>query len=625
MQSVVQTTVNTEVSLASSPSAGATSFLLDVVPDGLAVGSVVAIDAYTTQCELRAVTSLSAQTVGVAATRYAHTSGDSLVVLNDSQATPPMFGMTDLTADNWEPMQRLVLEALDTNVTVSFRAAVIGNVWSVSKPICAPTSTQWDNVGLKTHASYAPADPAGALCMVSNASYAFTADGATNVFTVIGGHSTGGPGGYSETNHVKIVFNNPYGETLPSGITAGKVYYFDTCPTTSTFTVSATKGGATLDIGTGTGWAFDGVDELSRTYWDNVRFEVTVADVNGLRCSLQQPCHITNLRIRLGANCTVRTYGMWVIGQLATILNTEIDPSGNNTTGLFLGGSGIAFTNLNMVGNNTSDNYGVETACWAGTITNLWTESVGIGLKLTGECRGLAIDGSWLFASGAPTQIAIQVDTAAKDSSYRVCPLRWANGASNHVLHDIGRVVDLWTAGYATDPSLVSTDLQGTFGGLTQEGQNSGDNGYNPPTLLQRSLVAVSSNYTARYIDNIVYVDSTGAGRTITLPTAVGWRGHDITIGHYAGSNTCVIDPAGSETIDGSATYTLPAAAVVTCVSDGANWRVLAVGLPGQVQTYTTTNVTPDRSFDANAVLIAELADVVGTLIADLQTRKVIG
>lgn len=39
-----------------------------------------------------------------------------------------------------------------------------------------------------------------------------------------------------------------------------------------------------------------------------------------------------------------------------------------------------------------------------------------------------------------------------------------------------------------------------------------------------------------------------------------------------------------------------------------------------QAAAYTPTNVVTDRSYDANATSIAELADVVGTLIADLQT-----
>lgn len=41
---------------------------------------------------------------------------------------------------------------------------------------------------------------------------------------------------------------------------------------------------------------------------------------------------------------------------------------------------------------------------------------------------------------------------------------------------------------------------------------------------------------------------------------------------------------------------------------------------PASRQTYTASNVTTDRSYDADAVLIAELADVVGTLIADLRS-----
>lgn len=38
-----------------------------------------------------------------------------------------------------------------------------------------------------------------------------------------------------------------------------------------------------------------------------------------------------------------------------------------------------------------------------------------------------------------------------------------------------------------------------------------------------------------------------------------------------------------------------------------------------RASAYTPTNVTTDRAFDADTVAVAELADVVGTLIADLQ------
>jgi len=70
---------------------------------------------------------------------------------------------------------------------------------------------------------------------------------------------------------------------------------------------------------------------------------------------------------------------------------------------------------------------------------------------------------------------------------------------------------------------------------------------------------------------------------------------------------------------------------------DGTNSIRVAVGTNGQllvadsaatpglawkgtVQAYTPTNVTTDRAFDADTVVVAELADVVGTLINDLKT-----
>lgn len=44
-----------------------------------------------------------------------------------------------------------------------------------------------------------------------------------------------------------------------------------------------------------------------------------------------------------------------------------------------------------------------------------------------------------------------------------------------------------------------------------------------------------------------------------------------------------------------------------------------------QPAAYTPTNVTPDRAFDADLTTTAELADVLGTLIADLQALGLIG
>lgn len=80
VQSVVQTTVNAQSSLSSSPSAGATSFTVNAVPVGLGVDAIIVIDPFTTEAELRRVTSLVGTTVTVSALTYAHASGDAVLV-----------------------------------------------------------------------------------------------------------------------------------------------------------------------------------------------------------------------------------------------------------------------------------------------------------------------------------------------------------------------------------------------------------------------------------------------------------------------------------------------------------------------------------------------------------------
>ncbi len=53
---------------------------------------------------------------------------------------------------------------------------------------------------------------------------------------------------------------------------------------------------------------------------------------------------------------------------------------------------------------------------------------------------------------------------------------------------------------------------------------------------------------------------------------------------------------------------------------DGSNIGFFGTAPAAQAAAYTPTNVSTDRSYDADTVVITELADIVGTLIADLQT-----
>ena len=59
-------------------------------------------------------------------------------------------------------------------------------------------------------------------------------------------------------------------------------------------------------------------------------------------------------------------------------------------------------------------------------------------------------------------------------------------------------------------------------------------------------------------------------------------------------------------------------------IEAGGIVKILGTLEIGTVQTYTASNVTTDRAFNADAIAIAELADVVGTLIADLRTMGMV-
>ena len=87
------------------------------------------------------------------------------------------------------------------------------------------------------------------------------------------------------------------------------------------------------------------------------------------------------------------------------------------------------------------------------------------------------------------------------------------------------------------------------------------------------SVVTKTANYTATIDDDVILVNTSGGARTITLPAAAT-VGHAIIIKNI-GANNCVIDGDGSETIDGSATYTITTQnETVTLMSDGSNWYV---------------------------------------------------
>ncbi len=83
--------------------------------------------------------------------------------------------------------------------------------------------------------------------------------------------------------------------------------------------------------------------------------------------------------------------------------------------------------------------------------------------------------------------------------------------------------------------------------------------------------------------------------------------------------------PAGTDPVAETLTDTLNLTSSTSAITITGNNATDTVDFKLKSQgTYTPSNVTTDRSFDADTVLVAELADVVGTLIADLKLSGII-
>jgi len=95
------------------------------------------------------------------------------------------------------------------------------------------------------------------------------------------------------------------------------------------------------------------------------------------------------------------------------------------------------------------------------------------------------------------------------------------------------------------------------------------------------NATAKTTNYTLAADDEIILGDSTGGEFTISVPTAVGNEGKEWTVKKIAGSNNVIIDPDGSETIDGASDYRLVNVnESVSFASDGTNLLITKVYIP---------------------------------------------
>ncbi|MBT8449297.1 MAG: hypothetical protein KJO69_06385, partial [Gammaproteobacteria bacterium] len=88
------------------------------------------------------------------------------------------------------------------------------------------------------------------------------------------------------------------------------------------------------------------------------------------------------------------------------------------------------------------------------------------------------------------------------------------------------------------------------------------------------------------------------------------------------GTDILAIDASLEETVANVNTNTASIATNTNNIATNtSNIATVKSGSP----VYTPTNVTTDRAFNADTAVVAEVADVLGTLIADLQGKDVLG
>ncbi len=141
--------------------------------------------------------------------------------------------------------------------------------------------------------------------------------------------------------------------------------------------------------------------------------------------------------------------------------------------------------------------------------------------------------------------------------------------------------------------------------------------------------------YSATYYWKVRYKDNGGSWSSYSSPTSFSTTGPEVTdnsawVNHLAKYPIKVAKKSMMSTVETTPTDSAPDGTIR--IDTGNNylwfrsngtWKRATI-IPTSPNTYTVTNVTTNRTYDANATTLNELSDIVGSLIADLQATGII-
>ena len=210
--------------------------------------------------------------------------------------------------------------------------------------------------------------------------------------------------------------------------------------------------------------------------------------------------------------------------------------------------------------------------------------------------------GSHIFRASAASATAIQID--ASGAAGGVAITAGTGGIA------IGAGLDIMTVSLGTGGTGAKTVI---IGGLDSTSATTIQSGTGATTITAGGIFdvnatgAVTIDATNTTASNFTSANTTAATNT-TLTVLCD------NTGATSGDATLVLNATSSN-----------GASIINIGNSGGTIGLYGVTAVARSSAYTPTNVSTDRAYDANATSINELADVVGTLIADLQALGAIG
>ncbi|MGK5091237.1 tail fiber domain-containing protein, partial [Deltaproteobacteria bacterium TL4] len=244
----------------------------------------------------------------------------------------------------------------------------------------------------------------------------------------------------------------------------------------------------------------------------------------------------------------------------ATLANTGTLTIANNaiTTGKILDGT--------IVAGDMGTGAVTTTQILDGTIA---TGDIGAGAVTTTEILDGTVANADISASAAIAYTKLNLVSAVKGSDLVDGTVDTADLANDSV-----------TTGKIINGTILAEDLASnsiTTAKITDGNVTTAKLSVDAKQTLKLDATVKTGNYSATGSDGVILANTSGGAFVIDLPTAIGSAGRTYTVKLTQGGNTLTIDPAGSETLDGSAVKTLSRTGdVLSVISDGTNWLTVS-------------------------------------------------